>query len=43
MSLTMRPTKPSSPVVNDRQDFTVYCGEWAMGCIYEQRGGPDSM
>jgi hypothetical protein len=26
MPLTMRPTKLSSPVDNDRQDFTVYCG-----------------
>ena len=33
----------SSPVDNDRQDFTVYCGEWAMGRIYEERGGPDNM
>ena len=43
MPLTMRPTKLSSPVDNDRQDFTVYCGEWAMGRIYEERGGPDNM
>lgn len=43
MPLTMRPTKLSSPVDNDRQDFTVYCGEWAMGRIYEERGGPDHM
>jgi hypothetical protein len=28
---------------NDRQDFTVYCGEWAMGRIYEERGRPDNM
>jgi hypothetical protein len=27
----------------DRQDFTIYSGDWAMGRIYEQRGGPDSM
>ena len=40
MPLTMRPTKLSSPVDNDHQDFTVYCGEWAMGRIYEERGGP---
>jgi hypothetical protein len=43
MPLTMRPTGLSSPVDKDRQDFTVYCGEWAVGRIYEQRGGPDSM
>ena len=33
----------SSPVDNDRQDFTIYSGDWAMGRIYEQRGGPDHM
>ena len=27
----------------DRQDFTIYSGDWAMWRIYEQRGGPDSM
>ena len=43
MPLTMRPNELSSPVDNDRQDFTVYCGEWAMGRIYEERGGPDNM
>jgi hypothetical protein len=43
MPLTMRPTGLISPVDKDRQDFTVYCGEWAVGRIYEQRGGPDSM
>jgi hypothetical protein len=25
------------------KDFTIYSGDWAMGRIYEQRGGPDSM
>ena len=33
----------SSPVDKDRQDFTIYSGDWAMWRIYEQRGGPDSM
>jgi hypothetical protein len=27
----------------DRQDFTVYCGAWAVGRIYETRGGPDHL
>jgi hypothetical protein len=40
MPLTMRPTALASPVDKDRQDFTVYCGKWAMGRIYQQRGGP---
>jgi hypothetical protein len=43
MPLTMRPTALESPVDKDRQDFTVYCGRWAMGRIYQERGGPDSM
>ena len=43
MPLTMRPTGLASPGDKDRQDVTVYCGEWAVGRIYEQRGGPDSM
>jgi hypothetical protein len=34
MPLTMRPTALASPVT--RQDFTVYCGKWAMGRIYEK-------
>jgi hypothetical protein len=36
-------SKLSSLVDNDHQEFTVYCGEWAMGRIYEERGGPDRM
>ena len=40
--LTMRPTGLTSPVDKDRQDFSIYSGEWAVGRIYEQRGGPDS-
>jgi hypothetical protein len=43
MPLTIRPTGLSSPVDEDRQDFTVYCGRWAMGRIYQERGGPDCM
>ena len=43
MPLTMRPTGLPSPVDKDRQDFTIYNGDWAMGRIYEQRGGPDNM
>jgi hypothetical protein len=32
-----------SPVHKDRQDFTIYSGDWATGRIYQQRGGPESM
>ena len=39
MPLTTRPTGLSSPVDNDRQDFTVYCGGWAIGRIYEHAAG----
>ena len=41
--LTMRPTGLTSPVDKDRQDFTIYSGEWAVGRIYETRGGPDHL
>jgi hypothetical protein len=43
MPLTMRPTGLRSPVDIDRLDYTIYSGEWAMGRIYEQRGGPAHM
>jgi hypothetical protein len=43
MPLTMRPTGRASPIGKDRQDFTVYCGDWPMGRIYEERGGPEDM
>ena len=43
MPLTMRPTGRASPIGKDRQDFTVYCGDWPMGRIYEERGGPEHM
>ena len=42
MPLTMRPTKLSSPVDKGREDFTVYCGAWAIGRIYEHLGGPET-
>jgi hypothetical protein len=43
MPLTMRATGLASPVDKDRQDFTIYSGDWAMGRIYAQRGGSESM
>ena len=43
MPLTMRPTGLRSPADQDRADYTIYSGEWAMGRIYEQRGGPEHM
>jgi hypothetical protein len=43
MPLTMRPTKLSSPVDKGRVDFTVYCGAWAVGRIYEHLEGPEHL
>ena len=43
MPLKMRPTGLGAGINKDRQDLTIYRGEWAVGRIYEQRGGPDSM
>jgi len=43
MPLTMRPTGLGSEIDKDRADYTVYCGGWNVGRIYETRGGPDSL
>jgi hypothetical protein len=43
MPLTMRSTGLESPVDKDRQDFTIYSGDWVMGRTYEQRGAPNHM
>ena len=43
MPLTMRPTGLGSGIDKDRQDYTIYSGEWAVGRIYETRGGPDHL
>jgi hypothetical protein len=40
MPLTMRPTGLASPIDKDRQDYTIFSGEWAMGRIYEKNGAP---
>ena len=39
----MRPAGLSSGIDQDRADYTVFCGEWNIGRIYEVRGGPDSL
>jgi hypothetical protein len=39
MALTMRPTGLGSGIDKDRQDYTVFTGEWEVGRIYETRGG----
>ena len=43
MALTLRPTGLSAGIDKDRQDFTIYSGGWAIGPIYETRGGPDHL
>ena len=39
MPFTMRPTGLGAGIDKDRPDYTVFCGEWAIGRIYETRGG----
>ena len=43
MALKLRPTGLGSGIDKDRPDYTVYCGEWGVGRIYQTRGGPDSL
>ena len=43
MPLTLCPTGLGSGIDKDRPDYTVYCGGWAIGRIYETRGGPDNL
>jgi hypothetical protein len=43
MPLAMRPTGLGSGIDKDRPDYTVFCGEWAIGRIYQTRGGPDHL
>jgi hypothetical protein len=41
MALTMRPTGLGHGVYKDDIDFGVFCGEWCIGRIYENRSGPE--
>jgi len=43
MPLTLRPSGLGAGIDKDRQDFTIYSGGWAVGRIYQIRGGPDSL
>jgi hypothetical protein len=43
MPLTMRPTGLGFGIDKDRPDYTVYCGGWEVGRIYQTRGGPESL
>jgi hypothetical protein len=39
MALTMRPTGLGHGVYKDSVDYGVFCGEWCIGRIYENRSG----
>jgi hypothetical protein len=41
MPLTMRPTGLTSGFYKDSVDYSVFCGEWCIGRIYENRSGPE--
>ena len=40
MPLTMRPTGLGSGFYKDDADYSIYCGKWRIGRIYETRTGP---
>jgi hypothetical protein len=40
-ALTMRPTGLGHGVYKDDIDYSVFSGEWLIGCIYERKGIPD--
>ena len=40
MPLKMGPTGLGAGIDKDRQDYTIFSGGWAVGRIYETRGGP---
>ena len=41
MALKMRPTGLGHGVYKDSIDYGVFCGEWCIGRIYENRSGPE--
>ena len=43
MPLKLSPSGLSSGIDKDRPDYTVYCGEWEVGRIYQSRSGPDNL
>jgi hypothetical protein len=43
MTLKMRPAGLSSGHYKDSVDYGVFCGEWCIGRIYENRSGPEHM
>jgi hypothetical protein len=43
MPLKMRPTGLGHAVYKDIPDYSVFCGEWCIGRIYETRTGPPDL
>ena len=43
MTLKMRPTGLGHGVYKDVPDYSVFCGEWCIGRIYQTRTGPESL
>ena len=43
MPLTMRPAGLGAGIDKDRPDYTVFCGGWEIGRIYQIRGGPETL
>jgi hypothetical protein len=43
MALKMRPTALSSGYYRNTVVYSVFCGEWCIGRIYENRSGPESL
>ena len=43
MPLKLRPTGLGAGIDKDRPDYTIYNSGWAVGRIYETRGGPDRL
>ena len=43
MAFKLRPTGLGAMIEKDPPDYTIYSGEWAIGRIYETRGGPDRL
>jgi hypothetical protein len=39
----MRPTGLASGFYKDTVDYGIFCGEWCIGRIYENRSGPEDL
>ena len=39
--MPLSPTGLGAMIDKDRPDYTIYSGGWAVGRIFEMRGGPD--